>query len=109
MHHLQLMTVVSSSQVCLFKHTDALLGTLVDAGVVAAAVATLQHNSPYCAAAAAGALRLIGDARYGDHALIEASGAIPALVRLIERPPRPGDPDLFCECVHFIFPPMCRI
>jgi hypothetical protein len=93
----------------MLEHKDALLRTVIDAGVLHAVVSTLQHNLPFCAAAAAGALRLIGDAQDGDNTLMEGSGAIPALVRLIERPPRPGDSDLFRECVHLQYPICSRM
>ncbi len=47
-------------------------------------VNTLQHKSPFCVAAAAGALAWVGRFR-GGKAALEACGAIPALVPIITR------------------------
>jgi hypothetical protein len=55
-----------------------------EAGVVDALVATLEHESPFCVAAAAGCLGSIGDIE-GGQAVLDASRAIPALVRVINR------------------------
>ncbi len=73
----------------LSKHGCQLLLTIDHARLVDALVATLKSESGYTVAVAASALCLIGqstpDTRDGGHALIEASGAIPALVRVIKR------------------------
>jgi hypothetical protein len=69
------------------------MGPLKDGGIVDALVATLQHESPFCVAAAAGALALVGQAQGGGKASIQASGAIPALVHVIDRSPSLGDLD----------------
>jgi hypothetical protein len=77
----------------------AIVGPVVDAGVDAL-VATLQHKSPHCAAAAACTLGLLATPKVcgqAGTALIQASGAIAALVHLIERRPMIGDPDFFCR------------
>jgi hypothetical protein len=68
-----------------------LMAPLKHAGVVDAAVAALQHESPFCVAAAAAALGWVGRTRGGGKACIQASGAIPALLRVIDRSPAPGN------------------
>jgi hypothetical protein len=67
------------------------VGPLHDAGVVDAVVASLQHDSPFCVAAAARALGGFGRIADVGKAMIKASGAIPALVHMIARSPSPGD------------------
>lgn len=61
-----------------------LLAALNEAGAVDALVATLTRKSPFCVAAAAGALASVARAK-GGPAAIEASGAVPALVRVVNR------------------------
>jgi hypothetical protein len=72
-----------------------LLGPINELAVADALIATLQHESPYCVGGAAGIFCAIGGTPDGGQALLEASGAIPALVRVIERaaPPGPADKD----------------
>ncbi len=62
-----------------------MLGALADAGVIDLLVATLRHESPFCVAAAAGALAWLGHAQGGGQRLVEDSGAVPALVDVIRR------------------------
>jgi hypothetical protein len=61
------------------------LAALDRAGVIDALVATLEHESPFCVAAAAGALAWVGYCKDGGPALMEASGAVPVLVRVVKR------------------------
>ncbi len=61
------------------------------AGVVDTLVAVLKWNSPYCVAAAAGALAAIGQTAGGGQALVDASPVVPALVRVLKTPLPPGD------------------
>jgi hypothetical protein len=76
------------------KPGDNLLSNLNAAGVIKALVSTLEHESPFCVAAAAGALWLVV-ATESEAALemFDSSGAIPALVRVIQRKLPPGDAD----------------
>lgn len=69
-----------------------LVGPLVDGGIVSALKHTLEHESPYCVAAAAGVLGMIGQDPGWGKAAIEASGAVAALVCILKRSPSPGDP-----------------
>jgi hypothetical protein len=69
------------------------VGRLGDAGVIRALVATLEHESPYCVGAAATALGYVWREERVGKKLMEASGALPALLSVIERRPPPGDPD----------------
>jgi hypothetical protein len=62
----------------------------VDADIVNALVTTLKHESPYCIAAAAGALCLLGHTKGGAQALVLAN-ALPALVCVVERARPPCD------------------
>jgi hypothetical protein len=62
----------------------------VDANIVSALVAILRHESPYCIAAAAGALALLAHHQEGWKPLMKAS-AVPALVRVVERQLPYGD------------------
>ncbi len=78
-------------QECLRKGGFNQIAPLRDAGVVDAVVASLQHDSPFCVAAAARALGAFGVYPQVGKAIIEASGAIPALVHVIQRSPSPGD------------------
>ncbi len=65
-----------------------LVPAIKDCGIANTLVATLKHESPYCMAGAAAALCLLGSIPDGGgQALLVASGAIPALVRVIERRP----------------------
>jgi hypothetical protein len=64
------------------SNTVAALGS---AGVIDALVATLEHESPFCIAAAAGALAWVAKYRDGGPALVEASGGVPALVRVVKK------------------------
>jgi hypothetical protein len=67
------------------------LGILHDEGVINAVVPALKHESPYCVATAAIILGLAGRVEpYGQMSVITC-GAIPALVRIIERSPPKGD------------------
>jgi hypothetical protein len=76
---------------------------IAKAGIVDALVAKLGHKSPHCVGAAAASLYMI-DGLPGGHALVGASGAIPALVRVLERAQRPGEitPEtpMGHRCVH---------
>jgi hypothetical protein len=74
------------------KAGSQIVGVLDNAGVANALVATLKHQSPYCVAAAAGGLILLGRIPGGGQGLVEAAGAIPALVRVIGKAHPPGDP-----------------
>ncbi len=49
-----------------------------------ALVAALSHESAFCVAAAAGALRGIGDHKSVGQKLMEESGAVPALIGVIK-------------------------
>lgn len=76
-------------QDCLESGTLDSLSGLESAGVPSALVTVLGHASPYCVAAAAGAISYIGQARalgFANPKMIERTGAIPALVGLIETP-----------------------
>ncbi len=99
------------------KEAGGFLGAIADAGVVDTLVATLQHESPFCVSAAAGALWNITLTPGGGKALIEASGAVAALVHVIIRGPPAADLEMemsvFCMyapewtfnvlCVHGLF------
>lgn len=63
----------------------AFLAAFKPAGGVDALVETLEHECPFCVAAAAEALGLVGKAVKGGQAAIEASGAVPALVHVIRK------------------------
>ncbi len=63
-------------------------------GIADALVAMLKHESRYCVAAAASTLQALGETPGGGHALVEASGAIPALVRVIGGARPPFAPDI---------------
>lgn len=67
-----------------FGSGDDFLAASGDVGIVDLLVATLKHESPFCIAAAAGALGWVGQ-KDGGNAALEVSGAIPALVRVIKR------------------------
>jgi hypothetical protein len=69
------------------------LTILKDAGFADTMVATLKSDSAYCVAMAVSALGYIGAVRGGGQALIEASGAIPALVHVIKRTRWPSEPE----------------
>jgi hypothetical protein len=64
---------------------DGLLKVFEDAGIIRTLVATLQHQSPFCGAAAAGALGWVGKTPGVGTASLERSGAVPALVGVIKR------------------------
>jgi hypothetical protein len=61
-----------------------------DADMVDTLVATLNHTSPYCVAAAAAALSGIGLTPRGVTSLLKAS-AVPAMVRIIQAAQPPLD------------------
>jgi hypothetical protein len=67
------------------------VGPLRDAGVVDAVVASLQHDSPFCVAAAAWALGGFGRIADVGKPMVEGSGAIPALIHVVARSPPPGN------------------
>jgi hypothetical protein len=67
------------------EHGSQILAVLQDAGFAEALVATLKSDSAYCVGMAAGALTQIGAVQNGGKALIEASGAITALVHVMKR------------------------
>jgi hypothetical protein len=69
------------------------LAILKDAGFADTMVATLKTDSAYCVAMATAALGYIGAVRDGGQALIESSGAIPALVHVIKRTRWPSEPE----------------
>jgi hypothetical protein len=88
-------------QACLLlEGRHKIVGPLGDAGVVDALVATLEHHSPYCVAAAAAALGLFGKKTVLGKTFLEGSGAIPGLIRVIEELAPPAGPedvlDIFC-------------
>ncbi len=74
-----------------------------DSAFVITLVRMLRHESPYCVAAAAGALSLIGRTSGGDKALVKAH-AIPALVRIMQQAKPPVDLEketgVFRRCAH---------
>jgi hypothetical protein len=78
-------------QDCLNQAGGGFLGAIADVGVVDTMVATLQHDSPFCVSAAAGALWRVSRNPGGGKALIEASGAVAALVHVIKRAPAPAN------------------
>jgi hypothetical protein len=59
-----------------------LVAALVKAGIIKALVPTLYTDSPFRVAAAAGVLGCLPQIQ-GGYAAIEASGAVPALIKLI--------------------------
>lgn len=111
-----LMFPLMGSQECLEESKQdcsALLDALHEARVVDALVATLKHKSPFCVAAAAGALWCLAETPgVRGRELVQASGAIAALVDVIKRQLPPGDPQreggLFCRCAHPGIPPVCK-
>ncbi len=86
-----MVTVLVVFQDCFPTGEGNLLGNLEAAGAVKAVVATLQHYSPFCIAAAASVLGRIGRTPGVGKTLIEASGAIPALVCVVQSLPTPGN------------------
>ncbi len=58
------------------------MAAFAKAGVVKALVSTLSNDSPFRVAAVAGALGSLAQIE-GNHTALEASGAVPALVKLI--------------------------
>ncbi len=91
-----------------------LLPTLGAAGLADALVATLKSDSAYCVGTAAGALALIGQDPDVDRDLIEASGAIPALVCVIKKTRWPSEPEKekarFWRCARLntaLYAPAC--
>jgi hypothetical protein len=72
------------------------------AGVIDVLVATLEHDSPFCVAAAAGVLGWVGACRDGGQASLEASGAVPAPVCVVKR----QTPARKCEMEDVVF---CRL
>ncbi len=101
--HQLLLTGRCNDLLCLLfcNAQDTVLHTLGDGlpGVVNALVAALDHGSPLCVAAAAGALTRIGAYKDVGPRLIEHSSAIPALVGVIKR--RIPSRDLEKEAVIF--------
>ncbi len=86
-----------------------LLAALKKAGVVDTLASALDHESPYCVAAAASDLLVIGQANAGGLALLQSGNTIPALVRVIERarPLAPvRDTGLYERCVPVSSPPV---
>ncbi len=80
---------------------------LDEAGIVNTLIAALKRDTPHCVSAAAGVLGLIAGVPMraaGGHKLVEAGGAIPALVHLIQRAIPPGDladdTGLYRRCAH---------
>jgi hypothetical protein len=71
---------------------DDVQATMKNAGIVDALKATLKHESPHSVAAAAGALTVLGEPPRGQ-ALVEAGGAMTALVRIIEKLPSDSEND----------------
>jgi hypothetical protein len=80
------LCVCLDMQECLIVPRDDVKATMKKAGVVDALKATLKHESPYSVAAAVGALHTLGQTPRGQ-ALVEAGGAMTALVRIIEKLP----------------------
>jgi hypothetical protein len=80
-------------QGCLPEGKEAIMGHLGDAGVIPALVTTLKHESPYCVAAAATALGYVWREERVGKKLMEVSGAMPALLSVVQGLPPPGDPD----------------
>jgi hypothetical protein len=78
-------------QDCVALDDGSFVKVLAEAGVIDSLVATLKHESPYCVAAAAATIGYASSKGAVGKALIEASGAIPALVDIINRPITPGD------------------
>jgi hypothetical protein len=81
-----------------------------EAGVADTLVATLKHESAYCVAAAAAALCVLGDIPDGGKGLLEESGAIAALVRLLKSAPPPSEVQRtgpFRRCVMNICADIC--
>ncbi len=79
------------------------LAAVDKAGVVDTVVSALKHESPYCVGAAAACLALIAHVEGAGHAMLLESGAIPALVRVIERaipPAEAKETGLYHRCVH---------
>ncbi len=79
------------------------MGVLADARVLKTLVATLDHESPYCVAAAAACLGPIALFRQGVRAFLKAGDVVPALVRVIARARLPADLEketaLYQRCV----------
>lgn len=63
------------------------------AGFIDTLVATLKQESPFCVAVATIALNIIARKPGNGQALLEGSGALQGLVRIIETQPPPGDPE----------------
>jgi hypothetical protein len=78
-------------QDCVSNDGEDLLAALDNAGIVDVLVAMLKHESPFCVAAASGALGFIGRSRDAGDTLMEASGAVPALVCVIKKQIPAGD------------------
>jgi hypothetical protein len=66
-----------------------ILTALDNAGIVPALVTMLEHESPFCVVAAAGALCCMEPIPGVGKVLLGESGAIAALVRALESPPPP--------------------
>jgi hypothetical protein len=59
--------------------------------IVEALVSALDHESPFCVAAAAGALASVGNYKEVGPVLIKESSAIPALIGVLKRRIPPGN------------------
>ncbi len=84
-------SLVLSFQDCFLEDEGKLVAPLKDTNVIHAVVASLQHESPFCVAAAAGALGWLAQVPGGGEAYIQTSGAGPALLNVIDRSPPPGN------------------
>ncbi len=71
-----------------------LMASIDELGIADVLVVTLKHTSPYCVAAAAAVMHDIARSAGGGLALIKASGAVPALVRVIGAGRPPATPDI---------------
>jgi hypothetical protein len=77
------------------------VGNAIDLGVVDAMIDAFEHDSPFCVAAAAACLGFVARASGNrGQALIEASGAIHELIRILERAPKAGDPKDYPKYVN---------
>jgi hypothetical protein len=70
-----------------------LLGHINELAIPDVLIATLKHESPYCVGGAAVIFCAFGETPDGGMAILEASGAIPALLRVIETAGPPSDSD----------------
>ncbi len=93
---------VTGFQDCLLTSNNELVTALHKDGIVDALVVALDHESPYCLAAAAADLSSLCQTPGSGRAYVGACGAIPALVRVIERgrPPAGAKRGLHERCVR---------